>query len=153
MKDFTILWEQTPVRPWEEAYRTFFLQALEALGGWDWDISVTFCDDEFIRTLNRDFRHKDEPTDILSFPQEAEDRPDLEKTQGLVLGDLIISLDTLRGNAAYFQVAEEEELKRLTLHGILHLQGWDHATNESFEPMLVRQEEILKQFSGVKIFT
>ena len=66
------------------------------------------------------------------------------------LGDLAISLDTLKRNAQSFSVEIEEELLRLLIHGTLHLLGFDHETNESDEPMLVRQEELLVQLRGIE---
>jgi rRNA maturation RNase YbeY len=64
-------------------------------------------------------------------------------------GDIVISLETLKTNAAYFHVDEDEELRRLIIHGILHLAGFDHPTNNPEEPMLVLQEKILS--NGEKI--
>ena len=58
---------------------------------------------------------------------------------------MFISMDAMRRNAAEFSVSEDEELFRLLVHGILHLQGYDHKTNDfSSEPMLIRQEEIIQ---------
>lgn len=151
MKDLDLIWEGVPPQPWEKSYRSYLESLLDSSGARGWAVSVTLCGDEFIRTLNRDFRQKDEPTDVLSFVETPEDRPDLPGEGPWILGDLIISLDTLRVNAPYFGVSENEEFKRITLHGLLHLQGWDHETNEPGEPMLRHQEEILKQYSGVKI--
>jgi rRNA maturation RNase YbeY len=67
-------------------------------------------------------------------------------------GDIIISLHTLGENAEYFGVEEEEELKRLLIHGILHLSGMDHSDNSPEQEMLIYQEKILTRLSGVKIF-
>jgi probable rRNA maturation factor len=67
-----------------------------------------------------------------------------------VLGDMVISLDTLKRNALSFSVEEEEELTRLLIHGLLHLLGEDHESNEVQEPMLVKQEQLLHQVRGSK---
>ena len=62
------------------------------------------------------------------------------------LGDVFISLDSMRRNAESFGVDEDEELKRLLVHGILHLEGYDHSSNDfASEPMLIRQEKIMKE--------
>ena len=157
MREIDILWELPPSsvhfsqKSWEKLYLNYLQSILESSGAPGWAISVTLCDDGFIRKLNREFRGKDEATDVLSFVENPEDRPDLEKTEGIILGDSVISLDTLRENAAYFGVSENEEFKRITLHGVLHLQGWDHNSNDSTEPMLIEQEKILEKYSGVKI--
>jgi probable rRNA maturation factor len=52
-------------------------------------------------------------------------------------------MDTLAVNGAYFSVDPQEELQRVSVHGLMHLMGWDHATNEAHEPMLVHQEAVL----------
>ena len=151
MNELDILWEQMKPQTWESTYHLFLSQVLALLGKKSWALSVTFCNDPYIRDLNREFRGKDESTDVLSFVQDESDRPDLVGFPDLILGDLVISLDTLAVNAAYFGVPVNEELKRISIHGLLHLQGWDHETNSSEEPMLIRQEEILSDFSGVKV--
>lgn len=112
--------------------------------GEDGEFSVHFVTDEEIQALNRDYRGKDEPTDILTFRildgEEFPSFPGEEKE----LGDMFISMDAMRRNAAEFSVSPDEELFRLLLHGVLHLEGYDHQTNDfSSEPMLMRQEEII----------
>lgn len=132
--------------PWTPAYEAFLLKALHALEAEDWELSVTLTDDPTIRQLNRRWRHKDEATDVLSFEAEPEVSPDAPsrppRGRGCY-GDLVISMDTLAVNGAYFHVEPQEELQRVSVHGLLHLMGWDHASNEAHEPMLVRQEAIL----------
>ncbi|MDR3355824.1 MAG: rRNA maturation RNase YbeY [Spirochaetaceae bacterium] len=107
-----------------------------------WDLSLLFCDDAFIRDLNRRFRDRDEPTDVLSFPLgETFVENGEERYAG---GDIVISLESLRANCKAFNVGEDEELRRLLIHGILHLKGLDHATNAPEEEMLLLQERLLK---------
>jgi probable rRNA maturation factor len=108
----------------------------------NWDISVLFCNDGFIRGLNRRFRGKDEPTDVLSFPLGETLTEDGERRYAS--GDIVISLETLASNSKAFNVDEDEELRRLLIHGILHLKGYDHATNSPEEEMLLLQERLLK---------
>ncbi len=122
---------------------------LAALGEDEWEVGVSFIGDESMRQLNRHWRGIDESTDILSFSNDGEDLPLLPE-EGILpyLGDLAISLDALKRNAQSFNVETEEELLRLLIHGILHLLGADHATNEADEPMLVRQEALLAQLRG-----
>lgn len=133
---------QSPL--WLKEYESFVLKVLLYLKVESYEIAIIFSNNNFIHKLNKEFRGKNEPTDILSFPY--------EENQEEPRGDLIISLDMLKENSLYFQVQEQEELKRLTIHGILHLMGWDHATNEVDEPMLKRQEEILSIFEGEILF-
>jgi probable rRNA maturation factor len=66
-------------------------------------------------------------------------------------GDIVISLETLEENAAYFKVEPDEELRRLLVHGILHLDGMDHETNEKGESMLQLQEKVLAELAGERI--
>ncbi len=132
--------------PWSAAYEGFLDRALIALGATDWQVSVTLTDDASIRGLNRKWRGKDEATDVLSFVADPEQDPfETVPARGNCgcYGDLVISMDTLAANGAYFQVETQEELQRVSVHGLMHLMGWDHATNEADEPMLVRQEKVL----------
>ncbi len=109
------------------------------------EFSLHFVSDDEIRALNRDYRGKDEPTDILTFAlSDGEAFPTFEGEER-ELGDIFISLESMRRNAAAFSVPEDEELKRLLIHGTLHLLGFDHATNDfASEPMLIRQEEMMR---------
>ena len=119
------------------------------------DFSVTFVTDSEIQELNKEYREIDAPTDILtfrlddtpSFPISFEDE-DVDFLNNEEMGDIFISLDTMRRNAEEFGVGEEEELSRLLLHGILHLRGLDHKTNDfEKEEMLKEQEEVLTKLS------
>ena len=109
------------------------------------DFSLHFVSDDEIRALNRDYRGKDEPTDILTFAlSDGEAFPSFEGEER-ELGDVFISLESMRRNASAFSVPEDEELHRLLIHGLLHLLGFDHATNDfASEPMLIRQEEMMR---------
>lgn len=142
MNDIDISVEGMSDPPWLEGARAFADAAIARLGGKAWDLSIVFCDDAFIRDLNRQYRDKDEATDVLSFEQGASYRAE-DGSERLLAGDIVISLPALARNAADFAVTEDEELKRLILHGLLHLSGHDHATNEASEPMLVLQEKTL----------
>ncbi|MGL4987096.1 MAG: rRNA maturation RNase YbeY [Treponemataceae bacterium] len=125
-----------------------FIQAiLEELQKKDWEISIVFCNDDFICQLNNDYRQKDEPTDVLSFVQ-GDYYTDENNQQWFCAGDIIISLDSLKKNAQYFGVPIQEELQRLLIHGILHLDGLDHSDNNPLQPMLILQEEILSKIKN-----
>ena len=109
------------------------------------DFSVHFVSDEEIRALNREYRDKDEPTDILTFAMKDGEDFIVPCEEEEDLGDFFISLDSMRRNASEFGVPEEEELDRLLLDGVLHLLGYDHQSNDfSTEPMLVKQEILMK---------
>lgn len=79
-------------------------------------INVVFVSDKEIRELNRKYRKKDKVTDVLAFPMREEG----------ILGDIAISVETAKRNAKRFGVNYESELKRLVIHGVLHLLGYKH---------------------------
>ena len=138
--------EETALPPWTQAAENFIHKVLETLGLDNWELSVLFCNNRYIKSLNGQYRGRDEPTDVLSFPL-GEKLPG-----GLYLaGDIAVSLEALEENARFFKVPEDEELRRLLIHGILHLSGADHSTNESGEPMLRTQEELLSRLRGETI--
>ncbi|GHV58783.1 endoribonuclease YbeY [Spirochaetia bacterium] len=137
--------EEVPLPEWEGALKNFTLKVLDEIRRDDWDLSVLLCNDPCIQSLNKQFRHKDEATDVLSFPlgETIKDR--------YLPGDIVISLDTLAENSRYFNISQDEELRRLLIHGILHLDGMDHETNNETEPMLRLQEKILTDLAGERI--
>ncbi len=138
---------------WISEIEPFCIAVLRSLDIKNWELSVLFCGDTTIRELNKAYRHIDEPTDVLSFSQLEDDfGPRPNEDSSVYAGDIVISLDTLKLHADQFKVDEEEELKRLVVHGILHLSGYDHKSNDPEEPMLQLQEQMVKSFSGVKLF-
>ncbi len=88
-------------------------------------LSLTVVDDAAIRELNRDHRGKDKPTDVLSFPMfEGRDEPHAGVER--MLGDVVISVETARRQAAEYDATLQRELYRLLIHGLLHVLGHDH---------------------------
>lgn len=151
MNNICISWYNVDVQKWSDAVEPFVDSVLTALGHTNWDMSVVFCDDPFIHSLNKNFRRIDAPTDILSFEQ-ADEYYSEQGEKRLNAGDLIISLDSLKANAVLFAVSENEELKRLIIHGILHLSGMDHSDNSPEQAMLQLQERILGTYTGTIIY-
>lgn len=129
---------------WLDAFEEYCLMVLKALGKDNWELSVLVCNDSVIRKLNLQYRRKDEPTDVLSFPLGEL----IEEGTRFLAGDIVISLDSLERNSMDFSVSMDEELRRLLVHGILHLDGFDHQSNEIEEPMLQKQEELLAAIAG-----
>lgn len=134
---------------------------LETLDMEPCELSLSFVNDAQMQELNKTYRNRDESTDILSFVQEddVEDfcwpevsfaGDSVPPVEVRMLGDMVISIDTLQRNAQSFSVTVDEELFRLLIHGLLHLLGFDHASNDSNEPMLVQQEQILIKLGGNK---
>jgi probable rRNA maturation factor len=140
-----------PMPSWSGCARSFALKVLDQRKRDNWELSILLCGDKTITELNSQYRNKPEPTDILSF-RLGEEIQDGGKTVYLP-GDIVISLNTLHENAEYFKTQEDEELRRLLIHGILHLDGMDHETLDEKEPMLLFQEEILKRLNGERIFS
>ena len=136
---------------WLEKIEPFVSKVLKHLNYDKEEISILFCNDSFIQELNKNYRNIDAPTDVLSF-ENGEEYND-EEGKWLNVGDIVISVETLPKNAAYFEVDENTELKRLLIHGILHLNGMDHGEEhieKGIEPtgkMLVIQEKVLKELS------
>jgi probable rRNA maturation factor len=125
-----------PTPPWRARLCRFCARACAEAGFAEWEIGILLCGDERITVLNGRYRGKQRATDVLSFPRQA------VSGEAPVKGDIAISLDTLRRNAARYGVAEDEELKRLLIHGILHLAGMDHGRGKG-RRMLALQEALL----------
>jgi len=137
--------EDVPMPSWTKEAGGFVKKVLKTIGRKNWEVSVLFCNNRYIKSLNAQYRNKDEATDVLSFPLG-------ETVEGRYLaGDIVISLDALEENTRFFKVSADEELRRLLVHGILHLAGEDHATNKTEESMLKTQEEILTLLSGERV--
>ena len=134
----------------KNAILMFLDHLLEKRGYTGWELSVVFTSNSYIRNLNKTYRGIDMPTDVLSFEM-GERYIDDTGLERFSAGDIVLSLESIQENAKTFCVSLNEELKRVLIHGVLHLEGMDHATNDDVEPMLVLQEKILKTFSNVKI--
>lgn len=140
---------------WFNKVEPFIQTVLQKLNYDNEEISVLFCSDEFIKELNSQYRNIDNPTDVLSFEngEEYKDEEGLWKN----VGDIAISLETLPKNAEYFEVDTNTELKRLIIHGILHLNGMDHGEEHiekgvvPTDEMLILQENLLADLIEEKI--
>lgn len=108
------------MRPSDRARFARFLLRARREVGLKKEITVFFADNDEMRRLNRQFRHKNHPTDVLSFPSET------QNAGPQIAGDIAISVDVARENAAKLGHSFESELKILILHGVLHLAGYDH---------------------------
>ncbi len=138
--------------PWIPACGEFITAVLRERGIGDWEVSVLLCSDRFIQDLNARYRGIEAPTDVLSFPQSTPESisPPRQPGQNSVAGDIVVSLDTLKRQASENRQSEETELKRLLIHGILHLQGLDH--EQTGAGMIGIQEGILQRLKDVHIF-
>jgi probable rRNA maturation factor len=102
----------------------------------DKDVELILTTDEEIKELNKKYRNKDKATDVLSFP--------LENMPGMPLGSIVISVDTAKKGAEEFGHSLEDEIKLLFIHGLLHLLGYDHETDDG--EMREKEKEIIKKF-------
>ncbi|MCL2818076.1 MAG: rRNA maturation RNase YbeY [Clostridiales bacterium] len=109
------------------------------------EISLLLCDDDYIRELNKSFRGKDAPTDVLSFPQL--DDFDEAAGQNLLLGDIVISCERALAQAEEFAHSRERELVFLFVHGLLHLLGHDHETEDDESEMRGLQALVMEQMA------
>ena len=126
-----------PLERFSQEVSSAVLQYLEQL---DAELSIVLCDDATIHPLNRDYRGKDKPTDVLSFAQREGEFSFLEDN---LLGDVIISIETTRRQANERDHCVETELRVLLVHGILHLLGYDHIEDDEAEIMEAKEREIL----------
>lgn len=114
------------------------------------EVSVTFVTNEAIHEINRQYRDKDQPTDVISFALEemGEDEVQIIGGEGMprVLGDIIISTDRTREQAEEYGHTFERELGFLAVHGFLHLLGYDHMNEADEKEMFGKQDEILESY-------
>ncbi|ANG98214.1 MULTISPECIES: rRNA maturation RNase YbeY [Brucella] len=104
------------------------------------ELSLVFTDDASIRKINAEWRNKDKPTNVLSFPAypvKAGEQP------GPMLGDIIVARETVEREALEEGKPLDNHLSHLVVHGFLHLLGYDHETEEEAEEMERREREIL----------
>ena len=104
------------------------------------ELSVLLCDDATIHALNRDYRKKNKPTDVLAFAMR--EGPD-GHLAGDLLGDVIISLETATRQARERSAATRDEVMMLLAHGLLHLLGWDHQTDAEDQRMRAETDRML----------
>lgn len=144
----------------EALIRRVCLAALDAENcPYEAEVDVLLTDDGSIRVINKEERGIDRATDVLSFPaldlpapgdfSRVEEDPLLfhPETGELLLGDMVISLDKVRQQAAEYGHSEERELAFLTAHSMYHLMGYDHEEEEGRIEMEARQEALLQRLS------
>lgn len=111
------------------------------------EFSVIIVDNERIHEINKQYRGIDRPTDVISFA--LEDNEEISLDNYRILGDIYISIDKVKEQAREYGHSEKRELAFLTIHGFLHLLGYDHMKPEEEKIMFAKQEEILNGF-GIK---
>ncbi len=104
------------------------------------DLSVILCDNNFIKSINSKYRNKNKPTDVISFSYMEYPFP-VAETRPEPLGDIYISLEKAMDNAISYEAVFSDEIKRLLIHGILHLIGYDHERSTVDEREMQKIEE------------
>ena len=110
-------------------------QAAAKVSAIEGEVSLLFTDDAAIQVLNRDFRGKDKPTDVLSFPAEKMDYP--------LLGDIAVAYETCAKDASTKSIPLDQHLAHLLIHGYLHLIGHDHMEDTEADKMETLEIEAL----------
>lgn len=125
-----------------------FTSEREGISG-EAEVSINFVTDKEIQELNRNYRQQDKPTDVISFALQERAEGELSivgEDIPLVLGDIVISVDKAHEQAKDYDHSFERELSFLTIHGFLHLLGYDHIHEEEEKVMFQKQEDILGAF-------
>ncbi|MDB2408448.1 rRNA maturation RNase YbeY [Crocinitomicaceae bacterium] len=112
-------------------------QLVEKEGFKKGELSVIFCSDDYLLSLNNTYLNHDYFTDIITFSYNEE---------GIISGDLFISVDRTRDNAEKNNVSISNELARLVIHGMLHLCGFNDKAQEEIKVIRNKEEEYLKMF-------
>ncbi len=113
------------------------------------EVSITFTDNEHIHEINRDYRNVDRPTDVISFALNEGDEPEIEGGAPInVLGDIIISVEKAIEQAKDYGHSIEREVAFLTVHGMLHLLGYDHIEEDDRKEMR-REEDFVMEKLGI----
>ena len=121
-----------------------YARVIENLKDKELEFSVIITDNKRIHEINREYRGIDRPTDVISFA--LEDSEDINIENYRILGDIYISIDKVKEQALAYGHSETRELAFLTIHGFLHLLGYDHMEPEEEKIMFAKQEEILNGF-------
>lgn len=117
-------------------HAAWIIDTVEAEGYFPGRIDFIFCTDEFLLEINRRHLGHDDYTDIITFPYEEDP----------IVGEIYISIDRVKENAAAFGINFEEELRRVMVHGILHLCGYDDHEDEDIEEIRKKEDEYLGNY-------
>lgn len=122
---------------------------LDALDYGDFDLGILITTDKKIHSYNREYRDKDKPTDILSFPYHTElkagQRIKVNSEEDKNLGDLILAPNYIINDLPKWNTSFEKHLQRLLVHGICHLLGYDHIEDADYKVMHKKEKALLKK--------
>ena len=115
------------------------------------EISVTFVDNARIHELNKQYRDKDAPTDVLSFPMAENGEYDIDEDNGCkILGDIVISMERAMEQAELYGHSLQREVAYLTVHSMLHLLGYDHLDEGPMKAQMRGREEAIMALLGLE---
>ena len=122
----------------EDHYSTWLSHVISTEGKSEGEINYIFCDDDYLHEINLEYLHHDDLTDIISFDYSVGNE---------LHGDIFISIERVRDNAADFRVAFDDELRRVVVHGILHYCGYKDKTDNDALKMREKEEEKMTLFN------
>lgn len=129
---------ETPFELKNEIAHTSWINEVAAAHGYSIEnLNYIFCDDAYLLDINRKYLNHDYLTDIITFP--------FDDGEGLT-ADIFISIERVADNAGVYNVPFEDELRRVLIHGVLHLMGLNDATPEEKELMRSKEEEAILMF-------
>jgi probable rRNA maturation factor len=136
------------ISEFEDTFKAVVKESL-AFEGFDdrCEVSLSIVKNDEIHAINKQYRHIDSPTDVLSFPQltfEEGEEPEKNENGEIILGDIIISIEKAKTQAEEYGHSLKRELAFLTAHSMLHLLGYDHMTEVESKVMFEKQEKILE---------
>ncbi len=121
----------------EEGYSDWICRVINSEGKLCSELSYIFCDDAYLLEINKEYLNHNTYTDIITFDY---------STSNSISGDLFISIERVKDNAQKFGISELEELRRVMVHGVLHLLGYKDKEESEIAEMRLKEEEKLKMF-------
>lgn len=118
----------------EDIHSLWISTSIEAMDKQTGNINYIFCDDDYLLSINQDYLNHDTFTDIISFDYSE---------QGILAGDIFISVDRVKDNAHTFNVSFENELARILIHGVLHFAGYADKTKDQKKEMRKQEDYYL----------
>ena len=110
------------------------------------ELSVVLADDALVHRLNREYRGKDKPTNVLSFALTEAEEPEAQDGVPVMLGDVILAYETVAREASEQGKSFKDHMTHLVMHGVLHLLGYDHETDDEAEEMEALETRLLATF-------
>lgn len=131
---------KNPLTGKQKLYKDWLQEVAGAEEGTIKEIHYIFCDDEYILQINKNYLNHDYYTDIITFPYSQGNKD--------IKADIYISIDTVRSNAEEFKTTFDDELKRVMVHGLLHMLGYQDKSIEQSSIMREKENQYINIFSG-----